>query len=567
MIETLASETAVPLSITKIVLCLLLLLGWAKWAAVVNKDAGFYHLGRRLWNGAQTAAAVLAFAAILWIPIFILGFILGVGILVGAAVGYVYYRNGQVAERHRWHFDVASLQEQLAQRRQNTAMAEATLRFPKAPNDLKAAPLPEDSHYDPHMLLEQLMEPALRQKAQRIELAGTEAQFQAKLSVDGVDYPQGKFEASSAISLIDYLKRQCGLDISDRRRKQVGSCRVDMEDFGEHNLQIRTAGSTRGVSCTIEIDPTKQRDIRFEQLGLLDRQAEQLKEVIEQPGGVVPVCAPAEQGRTTTLYALLEQQDPYIHDIHSLEPEIERELEGISQHEIPAENLAKRLDSMLLRDPEMVMISELAEPAVAQSAARASTQGKRIYAGLQASDLFSGLKKWMKAVGDADLGSRSLSAVVHQRLFRKLCEFCRQQYTPDPAVLKKLNLPADRIQALYKPGGQVIVKNKPEPCPVCQGIGYSGRTAAFEVAVLDEEARRLLGGGRLQDLRTHLRRQKTTWLQEAALSKLVQGVTSVKEVMRVLNAEQGSKGQGKGKAEPQAQAQAQTQTQTEQPEQ
>ena len=561
MMQFLASQAAVPLSVTKIILCLLLLLGWAKWAIVVDKDADFFNLGRRLWNGAQVAAALLGFALILFIPFFIVGFVLGVAVIAGSAAGYIVYRNGQVSERHRWHFDIAALQEQLAQRRQNAAAQEATLRFPKAPGDLKAAPLPEDNHYDPHMLLEQLMEPALRQKAQRIEIAGTEAQFNAKLSIDGVDYPQGKFDPSGAISMIDYLKQQCQMDVSDRRRKQVGSCKIEMEDFGSHELQLRTAGSTRGVSCTIEIDPAKQLNIHFDHLGLLEKQAERLKEVIQEPGGgIVLVCAPTGQGRTTTLYALLEQQDPYIHDIHCLEPEVERELEGINQHEIPPDQLPKRLDSLLLRDPEIVMVSELNEPAVAKSLAKAADQGKRVYTALQASDMLSGVKKWAKAVGDPDQASRHLSAVVNQRLIRKLCEFCRQQYTPDPAVLKKLNLPADRIQALYKPGGQVIVKNKPEPCPVCQGLGYSGRTAAFEVAILDDEARKMLGSGRLQDLRTHLRRQKTTWLQEAALSKVVQGVTSVKEVMRVLNAEQG-------KSASETQTQAQTQSQSKQPEQ
>jgi type II secretory ATPase GspE/PulE/Tfp pilus assembly ATPase PilB-like protein len=124
--------------------------------------------------------------------------------------------------------------------------------------------------------------------------------------------------------------------------------------------------------------------------------------------------------------------------------------------------------------------------------------------------------------------------VLAQRLVRKLCLSCRAPFTPDPAALKKLNLPADRVGQLYRETGQVMIKDKPQQCPACMGMGFRGRVAVFETMVLDDEARKLIAAGQLDALRAHLRKQRMLWLQEAALARVVEGVTSIGEVQRAL---------------------------------
>ena len=538
MIHTLAMDAVWLASIPKVVLCLGVLWAWGKFATIVDKDAAFFNLNRRMWNMIQVAAAAVGFLIIFFVPMFLLGFPVGVLIIAGAAFAYVQHRNANVAENKQWHLNVAGLTAMFARESaEDKAAKKASLRFVKPPQGLKQAPGEEDPQYQPHMAFEQVMEAALSRKAQRIDMAASESQFVCQISVDGVDQRLPSTSVSIGIAMIDYLKAQCGMDVADRRKKQIGKCKIEAEGLGMKEIKLSTAGSTRGISATVLIDAAKQLSLPFEQLGFLDSQVEALKPVFDGNSGVVLVASPSRQGRTTTFYNLVMRHDPYVLDVHIFEPESERELEGITHHVIESD-MKRRLDSLLLRDPHVVGIANLTDPELAQTIARASLETKRFYAGLKADDTFSALKIWVKAVGDLDLAAQSIQAIVAQRLMRKLCEFCRQKYKPDPGVLRKFNLPADKIQALYKAGGRVIVKKEPEPCPVCGGGGYQGRIAAFEVMVIDDEARQLIKGGRLEELRAHLRRRKMMWLSEAALSRAVSGVTSISEVSRAMGEEQ-----------------------------
>ena len=127
----------------------------------------------------------------------------------------------------------------------------------------------------------------------------------------------------------------------------------------------------------------------------------------------------------------------------------------------------------------------------------------------------------------------ALHGVVAQRMVRKLCTNCRVAYPPTPEMLKKLGLPEGKIQQLFKKGGQVLIKNKPEVCPVCKGSGYVGQEGIFEVFFLDKEERDLISTGNLQGLRAAFRKRSLPVLQHAAIRKAVDGVTSVEEVLRV----------------------------------
>src|SRR5690606_17938884 len=145
------------------------------------------------------------------------------------------------------------------------------------------------------------------------------------------------------------------------------------------------------------------------------------------------------------------------------------------------------------------------------------------------------LRAWIQAVGDAKDASEAIGAVITQRLVRQVCPTCKLPYTPDPALLKKLNLPADKVTQFYKHSRQVLVKEQPQMCPNCMGIGYKGQLAVFEIMVLDDEARDLAAESHFDQLRTHLRKKRMMLLQEAALGKVVQGVTTISEITRVLS--------------------------------
>lgn len=537
MIATLAADSVVPFSYVKVIFAALLLMGWGKWATVVDKDAMFYHQARRMWNGVQLGAGAAAFFLLFMIPMFIIGFVGAILVIGGAAAAYIVVRNGSVDDKHRWRFDGEFFRQMILQKREEQAMRTATMRFPSPVKDLKPVPLSEDPEYGAHLVAESLLDPALERGAQRIDLAGTDQKFAAQMTIDGTDYRQPEMSPHDAVAMIDYLKRQAKMDVGDRRRKQIGETTIEFAHHGSHVLRVQTAGTTKGLTCTILIDPIAQLSIPLEELGLLDGQLEAIGPMIEQQEGVVLVAAPSRQGRTSTLYALVGKHDPYTQSVVTLEHSVERELEGVTQLAVESAQTAEELQTQLLRDPAVAMVAALSDSETARLAAKAGADGKRIYLGMKADDTFQALGMWLKAVGDNRAATKSLSAIIAQRLVRKLCSQCRQKFKPDAEALRKINLPADRISTLYKAGGQIQVKNDLQPCPSCKGRGFTGQTGAFEVLVLDDEARALIASGKIDELRSHLRRKKTLWLQEAALAKVVNGSTAIAEVMRVMTKE------------------------------
>jgi len=547
MITLLVAEPAVTFSIFKPILMTAILLVWGRWASMLDKDAEYYYLKRQMLNGMTIGAGVLAFGLWLAIPYFWIGLLLALVILIGAGVAYVMIRNRNVPEHEQWELNGQFLMDMIAQRRRDIAQREATLRFvqigSKTSSNFKPVPMADEPEYPKHIAVEELLAGGLARNAQRIEVGITGKDSVIQYNIDGVSYKAEPMEGPAALAMVDYLKKETGLDVEDRRKKQTGEIKAEVGSHGLHDFRVTTAGSTRGLTCVIEIDPRRQLEISYDKIGLLESQRGALKPVLEDTTGVVVVAAPPKQGRTVTLYSLIQQHDPYMQDIHSLEAPPELDIEGVTQHEPGEDGWAKSLNSVVLKDPAVIMVAQTPDAATAKVAVDAAMDDKRLYMGINAGDTFAALKSWAKAVGDLDKLADSLRAVTAQRLIRKLCPTCRTAYSPDPAAMKKLNLPADKVGQLFKASGKVAQGNKSEPetCPTCRGIGYVGRAAAFEVMVIDDDAKSFLRSGDLSGLRSHLRKQKMLWMQEAALAKVVSGETSISEVMRALGEGGGKK--------------------------
>ena len=238
------------------------------------------------------------------------------------------------------------------------------------------------------------------------------------------------------------------------------------------------------------------------------------------------------------------RHDAYTSNIKTLEGEVLSRIDGVDHLQWdptnPDVDFATNLQSILRRDPDVVLVGRVTETKAAWVAAEAGMQGPLIYITQQSSTIAGQLREWVRLVGDLKLATASMRVVTNQRLLRTLCPNCRQAYQPTRERLKKMNLPADRIKQLYQASGKVQDKNKIEDCPVCGGSGYLGQTGAFEVMSLDDDARRHLVGGDLKSALAHARRNKMIYLQEAALSKVVSGQTTIEEVVRVTASARGS---------------------------
>jgi type II secretory ATPase GspE/PulE/Tfp pilus assembly ATPase PilB-like protein len=512
---------------------------WAFVASHIDKDLDYYYLKRTLWNLILLGMAVLALGLWLMIPIFWIGFPVAVIVIISVLVGYHFYRNGHVPPSAKWSFDLDSFRAQWDESQRKKAQRAAVIRVMDKDGQMVDVPTGDDPLVAVFEALENILDFALPRRAERIDMLATANETVVAVQIDGVKYPQTKLDSKTGVTMIDFIKKHAGMDVEDRRKRQEGKMRV-LHD-ASHEVMAMSHGSTRGLSLTLLIDPTALRSMKFKDLGLLDTQQEQVASIFDEQDRAVLVVSPPHQGMTTTLYSFVNEHDPYMTNIMSLEDEVHFELEGVSHGQIKtgqdSPTIAKQLESMLLREPKVVLLSQLTDADTAKLIGRFADEA-RFYMGLRQKDSFTALKAWVKATGDKELAGHALRAIVAQRLLRKLCETCRVAYKPDPKLLKKLNLPVDKVSQLYKHSGKVMVKEEEQTCPDCMGLGYRGRRAVFEVMLFDDECRKLIADGQLDQLKNRLRKNRMLYMQEAALNLAAQGITSVSEISRVLAGDQ-----------------------------
>ncbi len=519
--------------------------GWAWVVSHIDKDAEYYYLPRPWTNLALMATGIVGFGLMLLIPYFILGLIVGLLPLVGGILAYAYYRNTQVPEQARWTLSLDSIKQKHEQRQHALAQKRATITLMTRDDGVIEVPSGDTPEARAHEVFSAVVDFALPRGAEQIDMVVTSDRAALVAVVDGVKYPQPELGPREALEVIDYLKKTAELDIDDRRKKQIGTIRFDAAEHGKHELTITTAGSTRGLTMSMAVDVAAKQQMGMHEIGLLDAQSEQVEKLIRQEGKTIIIAAAPGTGLTTTLYSFLQEHDPYTQSVVTLEDEEVFEIEGVSHNRLPpgiaAGQFNEKLAAVLRTDPSVVGLNRLPDAQTARIIAPYAKDEIRFYVGLPIDNTFKAVRTWVKAINDPKLAAASLGGVVTQRLVRKLCPTCRAPYRPDPAVLKKMNLPVDKVGQLFRASGQVLVKDKPTTCPLCQGIGYRGRVAVFEIMVLDDEARKFIAAGDLDGLRTHLRRNKMLYLQEAGLAKVVEGVTDIKEITRAL-------GEGRKKA-------------------
>ena len=260
---------------------------------------------------------------------------------------------------------------------------------------------------------------------------------------------------------------------------------------------------------------------------------------IEQ--GLFLITGPRKSGATTTMYALVRNHDAFLNSINTIEKQPSGSLLNVTQTvytltDTGTTTYAKKLQTIVRMGPNVVGVGECEDAETAKVASAAAKDGKLVYVVLEADSVLQALGKWLKMVEDRKLVAETLLGISNQRIFRKLCETCKQGYAPNKELLKKFNLPADKAKVLYRPGKEVYDKRgKASTCGTCQGTGFVGRTGVFEVIVLDDELRKAIRTVKqLPELGMQFRRAKMLYLQEQALRKAIAGTTAINEVLRVL---------------------------------
>jgi len=521
----------------KIIIMLLLITPWLYVAPWVQKDAHHVRAPEPLWSALLLGAGAAGVLLWLIIPMYLLGLAIYI-VLTGAALGaYVVYRNSRVPQEHR----ILTAAHIASGLRRNPAsqieiisrvkLYDSNARTVLAP-DNKTAGINERTTYN---AAQELLQDIIWRRASEADLSPVGQHARVKLIIDGVAIDRPTMSHADSEAIIQYLKGIGGMDVNELRRPQKGQIFADYVG-GRIDIELFTTGTTGGQRMQFRII---QEIIRtnLDELGMSEEVLNRVRQMNQAGSGLIIVSARPKNGATSTIYSMLRDQDAFIKQLVTLEATPAVDLENITQYAYErTERLGASLASALRRDPDIVMVDTCPDRETAEIIIQAA-QSKTVLLGMKAPDSFTALAKWVKVCGDASAAVKPLLGVLCQMLLRKLCVSCRQDYRPDPQRLAKLNLSASQAEKLYRPptGPLTDEKGRPIVCQSCQGSGYVGRTAAFELLEITDELRQLVAdNASLSQIRAASRRNNMLYLQEQALRKVIDGVTSIQEVVRVL---------------------------------
>lgn len=539
-------------SYLRIILVLVAILPWLAFCQWVDKDTVYVkRMNRELWNGVVLGGGAVGLIVWLFLPwkttgLFAAGFGLWFLITGSVCAVYVIIRNGQVDLNARV-FTPRHIKAKLSGAGKKDQGFDAVERVRLTGRDGKKVTVPTDpNQIDPYDAAQTLLFDALWRRATEVEMLVTPSANRLLYLVDGVSTPRHELlNRDQAELALNYLKQVGGLDVNERRKPQQGSFSGAITGANANMTEIKIAGSgtTQGERLHMKIVGDENR-LRVGDLGMTDGQQKQFEELCSKQAGLVIVSGPKLSGVTSTLYAALRSHDAFMQNLLSLERTPLMELENITQNifdptkqDVP---YSRQLQTILRREPDVVMVSDCMDRETAHLAVKAAQDGKKIYMAIQAKDSFEALKKLVSLAGDTDAVASVLLGVTAQRLVRKLCIACRQAYKPDLGLLKKANLPADKIEHFYRPPpeGLVDAKGNPIICTNCQGSGYFGRTGVFELLAVDDTMRELIRNGQpINNIRAQARTNSMLFLQEVGIQKVMTGTTSMNEVLRVLRDE------------------------------
>lgn len=543
--DAVLAQSAVLVSWWKPLVLLAPFVGWAWFVSrIFDKHAARFSLPRKQWNMIHLLVGTAALLGAFALPVPGIGGVLaalGLLLVVFAADILIFINLHNKDERtqpgHELRLDLSALQEAKTKKAASKQAGTVKLKIVSVDKSTVAVPDGETPEFEIRVKAEDQLIAAVDGRARLFEFApiDKEGNYAVTMTVDGAKQAIEKLPGAAAIKLIDFWKAAGKLDLQDRRRRQQQTITVSLGDVWHKSVRLTTQGGQSGPRLVMLFEPAKQVQRKLEDLGLLDQQVESLKTIITDPGGLVLVAAQAGQGLTSTLYTITGQHDPYTKIVQTVETDLQAPLEGANQNRFDPNGQGEystMVRSILRRDPDFVTVMELPDKETAVEIVRADLQRSRVYAGVRTEGALQALQGFVKLHGDAKAVGGVLKGAIAQRLVRKLCTNCRVSYQPKPDMLQKLGLPADRVKQLFKKGGQVLIKNKPEVCPVCGGAGYIGQIALFEVFPLGEAERALIVSQDWNGLRAELRKRQLPTLQQVGLRRAVEGVTSLEEITR-----------------------------------
>ncbi len=374
-------------------------------------------------------------------------------------------------------------------------------------------------------LINALISQAVRERASDIHIETYEDSLSVRFRMDGVLSEVLAPKRLLAPLLVSRIKVMARLDIAEKRLPQDG--RISVRLAG-HALDIRvsTLPSAHGERVVLRLLDKQAGQLELQQLHMPPAILNSYREALQIPHGIILVTGPTGSGKTTTLYAGLMHINTKRQNILTIEDPVEYTLPGIGQTQVNTKvgmTFANGLRSILRQDPDVVMLGEIRDAETARIAVQASLTGHLVLSTLHTNTAVGAITRLQDMGIEPFLLASSLVAVISQRLVRLLCTHCREAYTPDAAECHMLGVSAASAPTVYRAAG----------CVHCKNSGYQMRRGIFECVRIDAELRRLIHGGASEEALLSTARLNGNSLQEDGYRCVLEGTTSLAEVLRV----------------------------------
>lgn len=384
---------------------------------------------------------------------------------------------------------------------------------------------------DAHVLdqTESIVADALERRASDILIDPIDSStYCLRLRIDGVLRNTQELDTTTCQAVINSIKAISGMDISEHRRPQDGAFTARRGDQLA-SFRVASSGSLNGEKLSIRVLNRDAATHTLRDLGLSSKQNAIIKQALHKPSGMILICGPTGSGKTTTMYAMLNAIDRFTRNVITVEDPIEAMLPQTSQIEINPKadiTFANTLRSVLRQDPNVICVGEIRDEETAEIALRAAQTGHLVLATLHCDSNTSAIARLMDLGISRLLLSLGLNLIMSQRLLRCLCERCRKPASLSDTRIAEFEKKHIDHSGIYEPG----------QCRQCDRTGYLGRTAICDLMVIDAEMKARIASGDSfpAQLRTEGPRKGRSSLRKQGLKKVVEGITSLEELKRVV---------------------------------
>lgn len=377
-----------------------------------------------------------------------------------------------------------------------------------------------------------ILEFAMRARASDIHIEPQETRTRVRYRIDGILHEKLILPRRIHEGVVSRIKILCGMKIDEKRIPQDGRFNFKAGDQ-EVDLRVSSLPTTHGEKIVMRLLKKSGGVPDLPELGLRGRALKNLEDAILRPHGIILVCGPTGSGKTTTLYSVLSRINTPRVNIITLEDPVEYQIAGVNQVQVnPAAGLtfASGMRSFLRQDPNIIMVGEIRDRETTELAVQASLTGHLVFSTLHTNDAPQAPPRLLDLGAEPFLLASSVTCIVAQRICRRVCTDCREQYEPLPEVAADIK----KVLGKLLPADQPIKLTRGKKCPACNNTGYRGRIGIFEVLPVTEKiARLILERAAAGDISKTAVAEGMISMKQDGYLKAVEGVTTLEEVLRV----------------------------------